>query len=77
LLCLTTTKALFNLPDMKDYVLAYVLGTGAGLLLCVGVQKILNNYYVKHCPAKAGHQLVYMKDLMLGDKYYCLDKRTL
>ena len=62
---------------MKDYVLPYLLGTGAGLLLCVGVQKLLNNYHIEHCPAKAGHQLVYMKDLMLGDKYYCLDKRTL
>jgi hypothetical protein len=58
-------------------VLAIVMGTGAGMLLSVGGQKLLNKHYVKHCPAKAGHQLIYMRDLMLGDKYYCLDKRTL
>jgi hypothetical protein len=62
---------------LSNAVLAIVMGVGAGMLLSVGAQKLLNNHYVKHCPAKAGHQLVYMKDLMLGDKYYCLDKRTL
>ena len=65
---------------MKDSlatpVLAIVMGVGAGMLLSVGAQKLLNNYYVKYCPAKAGHQLVYMHSF-LGDAYYCLDKRTL
>ena len=70
-----------NLTDMNNNaftnsVLAIVMGTGAGMLLSVGAQKLLNNHYVKHCPAKAGHQLIYMHSF-LGDAYYCLDKRTL
>ena len=69
-----------NSTDMKDSltnsVLAIAIGVGAGMLLSVGAQKLLNDYYVKYCPAKAGHQLIYMHDF-LGDRYYCLDKRTL
>ena len=65
-----------NNNDFTNSVLAIVMGVGAGMLLSVGAQKLLNNHYVKHCPAKAGHQLIYMHDF-LGDRYYCLDKRTL
>jgi hypothetical protein len=65
-----------NHNTFTNSVLAIVMGTGAGMLLSVGAQKLLNNYYVKHCPAKAGHQLIYMQGF-LGDTFYCLDKRTL
>jgi hypothetical protein len=57
-------------------VLALVMGAGAGMLLSVGAQQLLNKHYVKTCPAKPGHQLIYMHSF-LGDAYYCLDKRTL
>jgi hypothetical protein len=65
-----------NDNTFTNSVLAIVMGVGAGMLLSVGGQKLLNNHYVKHCPAKAGHQLIYMHSF-LGDAYYCLDKRTL
>ncbi len=45
------------------------------MLSAIG-QQVINNYHVKHCPAKPGHQLVYMQGF-LGDTFYCLDKRTL
>ena len=46
------------------------------MLLSAGAQQLLNKYYVKTCPAKPGHQLVYTQGF-LGDAYYCLDKRYL
>jgi hypothetical protein len=57
-------------------VFAIVMGAGAGMLLSAGAQQLLNKHYVKTCPAKLGHQLIYMRSF-LGDAYYCLDKRTL
>jgi hypothetical protein len=57
-------------------VLAIVMGTGAGMLLSAGAQQLLNKHYVKTCPAKPGHQLVYTQGF-LGAAYYCLDKRYL
>jgi len=57
-------------------VLAIAMGVGAGTLLSVGAQQLLNNYHIKHCPSKPGHQLLYMQGL-LSDSFYCLDKRTL
>jgi hypothetical protein len=57
-------------------VLAIIIGTGAGYMLSAIGQQVINNYHVKHCPAKPGHQLVYMQGF-LGDTFYCLDKRTL
>jgi hypothetical protein len=57
-------------------VLAIVMGIGAGMLLSAGAQQLLNKHYVKTCPAKPGHQLVYTQGF-LGAAYYCLDKRYL
>jgi len=65
-----------NSNTFTNSVLAIVMGVGAGMLLSAGAQKLLNNYHVKSCPAKPGHQLVYMQGF-LGDTFYCLDKRTL
>ena len=73
---LNSTQLIMKDNYLSNAVLAIVMGTGAGMLLSVGAQKLLNNHYVKHCLAKAGHQLIYMHDF-LGDRYYCLDKRTL
>jgi hypothetical protein len=57
-------------------VLAIIMGAGAGMLLSAGAQQLLNKHYVKTCPAKPGHQLIYTQGF-LGDTFYCLDKRTL
>jgi hypothetical protein len=65
-----------NDNTFANSVLAITIGTATGMLLSIGAQQLLNKYYLKHCPAKPGHQLIFMHDL-LGDKYYCLDKRTL
>ncbi len=73
---LNSTQLIMKDNYLSNAVLAIVMGVGAGMLLSVGAQKLLNNYHVKHCPAKAGHQLIYMHSF-LGDAYYCLDKRTL
>jgi hypothetical protein len=60
----------------QNSVLAIVMGIGAGMLLSAGAQQLLNKHYVKTCPAKPGHQLIYTQGF-LGDTYYCLDKRYL
>jgi hypothetical protein len=65
-----------NSNTFTNSVLALVMGTGAGMLLSAGAQQLLNKHYVKTCPAKPGHQLIYMRSF-IGDAYYCLDKRTL
>jgi hypothetical protein len=56
--------------------LALTVGTGIGMLLAVGSQKLINQYYTKHCPQKADHQLVMITSF-LGDAYYCIHKRDL
>jgi hypothetical protein len=57
-------------------VLVIIAGIGVGMLLSAGAQQLLNKHYVKTCPAKPGHQLIYTQGF-LGDTFYCLDKRTL
>jgi hypothetical protein len=61
---------------LRNSVIAIVMGTGVTMLLSAGAQKLINNYHVKHCPAKPGHQLVYIPGFLI-DRFYCLDKRTL
>jgi len=57
-------------------VLAMVMGTGLGMLLAVGGQKLINAHYQETCRSHKGHALVMITSF-LGDAYYCLDKRYL
>lgn len=52
------------------------MGTGIGMLLSVGGQKLLNQHQLTTCPGKPGHQIVMITSF-IGDSYYCLDKRYL
>lgn len=58
---------------MVDSVLALVLGTGAGMVLSVIGQKLINQHYLTNCHKLPNHNLVYV-DGFLGDTYYCLNK---
>jgi hypothetical protein len=57
-------------------VLAMVMGTGLGMLLAAGGQKLINAHYQETCRSQKGHALVMITSF-LGDAYYCLDKRYL
>jgi hypothetical protein len=61
---------------MLQPILAIVMGTGAGMLLAVSGQKLLNQHYQQTCPVKTTHQLVSITSF-IGDAYYCLDKSWL
>jgi hypothetical protein len=52
------------------------MGTGAGMLMTVAGQKLLNQHYQQTCPSKPNHQLVHITSF-IGDTYYCLDKKYL
>ena len=56
--------------------LAVLVGTGVGMLLAAGGQKLINQHQSTHCPQKANHQLV-MVTSFLGDTYYCIHKSYL
>jgi hypothetical protein len=56
--------------------IAMIMGTGIGMLLSVGGQKMLNQHALKTCPSKSGHQLVMLTSF-IGDAFYCVDKRYL
>jgi len=56
---------------MFDAVLAIVMGTGAGMLLSVFGQKLLNQHYIATCNDKPNHNLVLTTGF-LGDTYYCI-----
>jgi hypothetical protein len=56
--------------------LALTVGTGLGMLLAIGGQKIINQHQSTHCPQKTDHQLVMITSF-LGDTYYCIHKRDL
>lgn len=53
---------------------AVILGTGCGLLLSVGGQKVLNQYYKDTCNTRPKHNLVYTRGF-LGDTYYCINSK--
>jgi hypothetical protein len=55
-------------------VLAMVMGTGLGMLISVGAQKLINSHYQETCPQRKGHSLVMITSF-IGDSYFCLDKR--
>jgi hypothetical protein len=61
---------------MLQPIIAIIMGTGAGMLMTVGGQKLLNQHYQQTCPSKPTHQLVHITSF-IGDTYYCLDKRHL
>jgi hypothetical protein len=57
-----------------DSCVAIVLGTGCGLLLSIGGQKLLNQHYKRTCHEKPGHNLIYTQGF-LGDMYYCINSK--
>ena len=61
---------------MLQPILAIVMGTGAGMLLAVGGQKMLNKHYQETCPSKPTHQLVSITSF-IGDADYCINKNWL
>ena len=61
---------------MLQPIIAIIMGTGAGMLMTVAGQKLLNQHYQNTCPFKPTHQLVHITSF-IGDTYYCLDKRYL
>ena len=56
--------------------LAVLVGTGVGMLLAVGGQKLINQHQSTHCLQKTQHQLVMITSF-LGDTYYCIHKSYL
>lgn len=61
---------------MLDATLAIVMGTGLGMLLSVGGQKLLNKHYQATCNSRPHHNLIYTQSF-LGDAYYCINKAYL
>ena len=58
----------------SDACVAIFCGTGLGLLLSVGAQKMLNKHYQATCHDQPGHNLIYTKSF-LGDTYYCINSK--
>jgi hypothetical protein len=54
-----------------DSCVAIVLGAGAGMILSVIGQKMLNHHYQNTCNNLSNHNLIYTKGF-LGDTYYCI-----
>jgi hypothetical protein len=61
---------------MLQPILAIIMGTGAGMLLTVAGQKLLNQHYQETCPSKPTHQLVSITSF-IGDADYCINKSWL
>jgi hypothetical protein len=61
---------------MLQPILAIIMGTGAGMLMTVAGQKLLNQHYQQTCPSKPNHQLVHITSF-IGDTYYCINKNWL
>ena len=57
-----------------DACIAMTLGVGAGMVLSVFGQKMINEHYKTTCNDKPGHNLVLMRGF-LGDTYYCIDSK--
>jgi len=60
--------------EFADACIAMTLGIGAGMLLSVFGQKLLNQYYRNTCHNHPGHNLIYTKGF-LGDTYYCINAK--
>ena len=58
----------------SDACVALILGSGLGLLVSVGAQKLLNKHYQATCHDRPGHNLIYTKSF-LGDTYYCINSK--
>ena len=65
-----------NKNHFIDSCVAIVLGTGCGLILSIGGQKLLNKHYQRTCNDKPGHNLIYSQGF-LGDTYYCIEAKYL
>jgi hypothetical protein len=61
---------------ISDACVALILGSGLGLLLSVGAQKLLNRHYQATCHDRPGHNLIYVQGF-LGDTYYCLKAKSM
>jgi hypothetical protein len=61
---------------MLQPIIAIIMGTGAGMLMTVAGQKLLNQHYQQTCPSKPNHQLVHITSF-IGDTYYCINKNWL
>jgi hypothetical protein len=61
---------------MLQPIIAIIMGTGAGMLMTVAGQKLLNQHYQQICPSKPTHQLVHITSF-IGDTYYCINKNWL
>jgi hypothetical protein len=57
-----------------DSCIALVLGTGAGMILSVFGQKMINQHYKNTCHEKPGHNLVLTRGF-LGDTYFCINSK--
>lgn len=57
-----------------DSCVAIILGTGVGLLVSVGAQKLLNKHHQATCHDRLGHNLIYTQGF-LGDTYYCINSK--
>lgn len=72
----STPPARVAYNTMLQPILAIVMGTGAGMLLTVSGQKLLNAHYQETCPFKPTHQLVSITSF-IGDATYCVHKKYL
>lgn len=52
-------------------IITIVIGTGAGMLLSVIGQKVINQHYMNTCHKHPGYNLVLTHGF-LGDIYYCI-----
>ena len=62
--------------ELFQPVLALLIGTGIGGLLCVAGQRQLNRLEIEKCLKKSTHQLITMRS-WIGDTKYCVDKKYL
>jgi hypothetical protein len=65
-----------NYNIMREPVFAIMLGITLGMLLSVAASKELSAHYIKTCPTKPTHHLVKITNL-IGDTYYCVNKKYL
>jgi hypothetical protein len=62
--------------ELFQPVLAILLGTGIGGLLCVAGQRQLNIFEVERCFNKPTHQLITIRT-WIGTAQYCIHKKYL
>ena len=65
-----------NYNIMREPITAIMRGISLGMLLSVAASKALSAHYIETCPAKPTHTLVKITNL-IGDTYYCVNKRGL